>query len=283
MVGEILFSVVTPVLNGRDFAFRYVKCLQSQVYTYWEAIIVDDGSDDETINYLHDLTHRDPRFRLFSNPLTKSIKGPYQARNYALSLARGDYICFLDIDDFWHPDRLVSLSHLIDDSEVRPLLSYSSYYRIDISRGHAKKRFSSWPISPKFLISFTNIVPMLTACVSADLLRNNNIHFLPIHHEDYIFWRTVFQSVSISHIVVDCNALAYYSVSSSSLSGNKFQALRWLLACYDHLGYNCYQKVLACTSRFIFELISQFRSFLSGNFVSESRSIPTIINLMKNS
>ena len=115
MTSGIFFSVVTPVLNGHDYVLRYVNCLKSQVHTHWEALIVDDGSSDGTINLLRDLTYNDSRFRLFINPLTKSHKGPYQARNYALSYLRGDFVCFLDIDDFWHPDRLISLSSLIDD------------------------------------------------------------------------------------------------------------------------------------------------------------------------
>ena len=200
MASGIYFSVVTPVLNGHDYALRYVNCLKSQVYTHWEALIVDDGSSDGTINLLRDLTSSDSRFRLFTNPLTKSHKGPYQARNYALSYLRGDFVCFLDIDDFWHPDRLISLSSLIDDSEHKPLLIYSSYYRFDTSKCLAIKRFSTWPISPKVLIRFTNIVPMLTACVSKDLIRSQPVHFQPVSHEDYIFgghFLTMFQLLAL--------------------------------------------------------------------------------------
>ena len=64
MTSGIFFSVVTPVLNGHDYALRYVNCLKSQVHTHWEALIVDDGSSDGTINFLRDLTYSDSRFRL---------------------------------------------------------------------------------------------------------------------------------------------------------------------------------------------------------------------------
>ena len=113
MDNSIMFSVVTPVLNGREFASRYVQCLKSQVFTNWEACVVDDGSVDGTYTFLEELTSSDKRFRLFSNPLKKELDGPYQARNYALSCSRGRYICFLDIDDLWHPTRLSSLFDLI--------------------------------------------------------------------------------------------------------------------------------------------------------------------------
>ena len=157
-------------------------------------------------------------FVFFTNPLTKSHKGPYQARNYALSYLRGDFVCFLDIDDFgiriaW------SLSSLIDDCEHKPLLLYSSYYRFDTSKCLAIKRFSTWPISPKVLIRFTNIVPMLTACVSTDLIRSQPVHFQPVSHEDYIFWRSLFDNVPTSSIIVDTNALAYYTICPESFIG----------------------------------------------------------------
>ena len=119
MSRSILFSVITPVLNGQCFVPQFVHCLKTQRYTSWEALIVDDGSSDRIIDLLQSLTSNDPRFVLLRNPRIKQINGPYQARNHALSLVRGDYICFLDIDDFWHPERLAYLLGLLRD----PLLS----------------------------------------------------------------------------------------------------------------------------------------------------------------
>lgn len=271
--------MVTPVLNGVDFVSRYVLCLQAQVCPHWEALIVDDGSNDGTLNLLKLLTQDDSRFRVFRNTSVKQIDGPYQARNHALSFARGDYVCFLDIDDFWHPDRLASLSRLIEDAPVRPVLLYSSYIRVDASKRLAFNRFSTWPVSPKLLIRFVNIVPMLTSCISSDLLRSLNLRFLPVHHEDYIFWRTVIDNVPASKILVDSKSFAYYTISPASLSGNRFRALNWLLICYKHFGYNLFQRMFALALRSLFELISVMRSRLARLFSGELCFNPSDIGL----
>ena len=274
MPRTIFFSIVTPVLDGHDFVQRYVNCLKSQTYANWEALIADDGSSDGTIDLLHRLTFDDTRFRVFCNPRSKLINGPYQARNHALSLVRGNYVCFLDIDDLWHQERLASLYRLIEIPDVQPVLLYSSYFRIDTSRHMAFKRFSAWPISPKVLIRFVNIVPMLTSCVSAEFLSSFNIFFLPSYHEDYIFWRDVISKAPSSRILVDNNFLAYYNVDSSSQSGNKFRSVRWLFLCYDFFGYNFLQKVLAFILRSFFEILSILRSFFGTSASWEYRLIP---------
>ncbi len=265
MSDSLCFSVVTPVLNGRDFVSRYVSCLKSQVFRNWEALIVDDGSDDQTVELLHSLTHGDPRFRILFNPLVKQVNGPYQARNHALSLVRGDYICFLDIDDFWHPEWLASLSRHIEISSVKPLLLYSSYFRVDVTRRLAFKRHSSWPLSPKFLIRFMNIVPMLSSCVSAEFVTTLGLSFLPVNHEDYVFWKTVIDAVPVGRIFVDKKPMSFYNVSSNSLSGNKIIAYGWLLNCYSIFGYSFIQKIFALFLRIIFEMLAAICTALSGS------------------
>ena len=268
MTKSIQFCIVTPVLNGAEFVYRFVQCLQAQVYCDWHAYIIDDGSNDATLELFRDLTRDDPRFHLYCNESTKSISGPYQARNYGLNQVDGDYVCFLDIDDYWHPHRLLHLSHLINNSTPTPKLIYSSYYRVNRANTIISKRFSRWYLPPKLLISFVNIVPMLTSCISVSFLRSSRILFLPHHHEDYIFWRSVILSVPSSTILVDDHPLSYYLVSSNSLSGNKFRSLLWLANCYDHFGYNIFQKIAAFVCRFIFEIFGLVRSHLTRLFGS---------------
>ena len=136
-------------------------------------------------------------------------------------------------------------SSLIDDCEHKPLLLYSSYYRFDTSKCLAIKRFSTWPISPKVLIRLL-ILCLCLLHVYLKILYDSNVHFQPVSHEDYIFGGHFFDNVPTSSIIVDTNALAYYTISPESLSGNKFRALRWLLSCYEYFGYNFTKKYSLC-------------------------------------
>ncbi|AWL11242.1 Chondroitin synthase [Saliniradius amylolyticus] len=99
-----LVSIYMPTHNRLSLLPRAVKSIQAQTFTNFEAIIVDDGSSDETAQYLNQLSNEDPRFRVYRH---ESPKGACAARNLAISMARGEYITGLDDDDEFTPDRLL--------------------------------------------------------------------------------------------------------------------------------------------------------------------------------
>lgn len=101
-----LISVIMPCYNAATFVAESVASVFGQSHGNVELIVVDDGSSDGSERLLAELerTH-EGRMRLFH----ASRIGPYPARNLALSHARGDYVAFLDADDWWSPDALEKL------------------------------------------------------------------------------------------------------------------------------------------------------------------------------
>ncbi len=95
------FSVVTPTYNCAEFILRSYFCLQSQTFTDWEWIIVDDGSSDDTFEILKSIN--DPRVRPFRY---EKNSGRGYARDYALKQARGKWMVVWDVDDIFLPERL---------------------------------------------------------------------------------------------------------------------------------------------------------------------------------
>jgi hypothetical protein len=95
---EGLVSIVMPNYNGEDFLTAAVESVLAQDYAPLELVIVDDGSSDGSPRMLADLGRAHPeRIRCFAQP----NRGPYPARNLGLARARGEYIAFLDADDYW--------------------------------------------------------------------------------------------------------------------------------------------------------------------------------------
>ena len=88
-------SIIIPVFNGEEHISQCVQTLQNQIYNNWEAIFVNDGSNDNTIKYLNYYANQDNRIFIYS----QSNQGAAKAREYGLSKITGDYITFLDIDD----------------------------------------------------------------------------------------------------------------------------------------------------------------------------------------
>lgn len=97
-----LVSIVIPTWNRRDMLMEALESVRSQRWKRWEAIVVDDGSDDGTIEAVERLAAQDSRFVLIRRP----HEGVCRARNSGLEAARGDYIAFLDSDNVWTPQYL---------------------------------------------------------------------------------------------------------------------------------------------------------------------------------
>lgn len=95
-----LVSVIIPVYNRQDTIARALDSVLGQTYQNIEVIIVDDGSDDNTMAVLN--SYSDSRIRIFS----QNHKGACAARNRGINEAKGFYIAFQDSDDEWMPDKL---------------------------------------------------------------------------------------------------------------------------------------------------------------------------------
>lgn len=89
-------SVIIPVYNAEDFLKRCLDSVINQTYTDWEVIAIDDGSKDNSYKILSEYASKDSRFRV----ATQENQGPGYTRNKAISTVNGDYIVFLDADDY---------------------------------------------------------------------------------------------------------------------------------------------------------------------------------------
>lgn len=93
-------SVIMPVYNAQEYIKTAIESVLHQDFDDFELIIVNDGSDDNTLNVINQFD--DSRISLINQPR----KGPGAARNRALERAAGEYIMFLDSDDFFLDDAL---------------------------------------------------------------------------------------------------------------------------------------------------------------------------------
>jgi glycosyltransferase involved in cell wall biosynthesis len=108
-----LISVIIPVYNGEEYLTECLDSIAAQHYPNMELIVVDDGSTDGTLDVLN--AHPLPKTIV---PLTPN-QGVYKARNLALSMAKGDFICLFDCDDIMADGNLKRLSaHLVAHPDV---------------------------------------------------------------------------------------------------------------------------------------------------------------------
>lgn len=112
-----LISVIIPVYNGQKYIERCLTAIQRQTYTNLEIIVVNNASTDNTLSLCTTIAQKDPRIKIYNT----TIKGVSNARNLGLDKAQGQYIGFVDADDYIELDMYEYLYKLLME------------YRADIS------------------------------------------------------------------------------------------------------------------------------------------------------
>lgn len=112
-MNNLKFSIVIPTYNRAGTIKRCLDSVVQQTYSNWEAIVVDNFSEDNTEEIVK--SYNDSRILYYKNHNYGIIA---VSRNYAIDRASGDWICFLDSDDSWATDKLEQLLLYVNDYDL---------------------------------------------------------------------------------------------------------------------------------------------------------------------
>ena len=112
MYGKV--SVIVPVYNVERYLDRCIESITNQTYSNIEVLLIDDGSTDRSFYKCNKWTETDKRIRV----IHKKNAGLGMARNTGIEHATGDYICFVDSDDYIQPQTIELAYELARDSEA---------------------------------------------------------------------------------------------------------------------------------------------------------------------
>src|SRR5690606_20356893 len=118
------FSIIIPVYNLENFVSRCIESVICQEFNSWEAIVINDGSKDRSLEVVKSLTKADRRFRV----IDKRNEGLSAARNDGLIASKGEYIIFLDGDDWLQDNALLEIVTQIQNNTVDVLVHTMKYY-----------------------------------------------------------------------------------------------------------------------------------------------------------
>lgn len=230
-----IVSVIVPIYNVEEYLTRALDSLLAQSFQDWEAILVNDGSTDFSGAIADEYARNDSRFIV----IHQKNNGVSFARNQGLNVASGDYICFLDADDFYHSQALELCTDLAKKENADLVaFTYNRRYRVSNIIRHLLHLPESCP-SPKTITNppylFTkNIFKYATEYSSSSdipkkwavkhcqpwrcLYRHNcikNIRFIRgIIYEDFPWWSEVL--LHIKRTVILNLPLYYYYPNSQS-------------------------------------------------------------------
>lgn len=221
-----LVSIIMPNYNSEKYVRATIQSVLDQTYQNWELIFVDDCSTDSSLEIVK--SFGDDRIKVFQN---ETNSGAAVSRNYALRMAQGKWMAFLDSDDLWIPEKLEKQLAFMVENDIH--FSYSDYEVIDEDN--------------KVMSTFR---PRLEVCKYEDILKHNHIGCLTaiynaeklgkvlmpveaIKREDLACWLDILKTGVTAHCLHEC--LAKYKVHSNSVSSNKFKMMKYQWNVYRNL------------------------------------------------
>jgi len=213
-----LVSIITPVYNAEYFISDTIKSVIQQTYEKWEMIIVDDCSIDNSYEIIMSFAEKDERIRCIR--LTNN-SGVAEARNVALKVAKGEFICFLDADDLWVSHKLQQQIDFMKKNKYA--ISFTAYELIDKNNKPLKKIISIPKKVTYYQLLKGNVIGCLTIMINRSLIGE---FLMPkIRHEDYATWLSLLKRGYDAYGINE--VLAQYRYIPTSLSGNKFKVFKW--------------------------------------------------------
>jgi glycosyltransferase involved in cell wall biosynthesis len=223
---ENLISVIVPVYNVENFLPRCVDSLLRQTYTNIEIILINDGSTDQSGVICDVYGKKDARVKVFH----QENKGLSGARNAGVFFAKGDYVAFVDSDDFIADTMLERLYNLLvqnncdiaqcrylkfdDDKKIK--LAQNTNYKTEISD-------SCGFLKEFFLSSDINNTVVWNKLYKSELVFN--LPFIEGKTNEDEFW-TYKVFAAAKNIVVTNEELYYYYQRPDSIMGSKFSIAR---------------------------------------------------------
>lgn len=158
-----LISVIVPVFNNEKYLSGTLKALSNQTYKNLEVILVNDGSVDSSLEICENFAKNHPNFIV----LNQENKGVSVARNYGMTVAKGEYIAFCDGDDLPDNDLYETLYNLAveNNSEISTVNLRIVFENGKININHYKP-FKLWTSTKDFVKDFLTEFSSMSACIA---------------------------------------------------------------------------------------------------------------------
>lgn len=172
-----LVTVIVNCFNGAAFLRQAIESVIAQTWDNWEMVFWDNQSTDDSEAIVK--SFKDPRIRYYYAPTHTLL---YEARNYAIEKAEGEFLAFLDVDDCWLPEKLEQQIDLFRDPEVG--IAYGNFWIENLRKGKRwiaySRRLPEGYVLDRLLENYR--VGLLTLMVRRGALPANAAPFDPRYH-----------------------------------------------------------------------------------------------------
>lgn len=174
------YSIIIPVYNVEKYIRKCLESIYNQTYNNYEVIIINDGSKDNSKLIIEEYVKKDNRFKNYN----KDNGGLSDARNYGLKYVRGDYILFVDADDYIDINLLKKLSYYDEYDIIKFKINViSSNYKLVRKE---KTLCNSKEVSCNELFDIEFCEPAWTYAYKTSFFKDNNFKYAKGKiHEDF--------------------------------------------------------------------------------------------------
>lgn len=221
-----LVSVIMPNYNGEKYLAEAIESVLNQTYTHWELIAVDDGSKDNSVSIIQTYASKDNRIKLVINPINKGLSA---SRNEGLKVCEGEFVCFLDSDDIFLPNKLADqVKCLLENGSVG--LVYSNQLIGDEKLNITDRSVYVMPtIGLKEFMSIRNLFSTLCVMIRRSVIKEVGYFDVSLAGgEDWDYWIRCSEKTSFYHLKTD---VAVYRLHSAQMHHNmpKMKSARELI------------------------------------------------------
>jgi glycosyltransferase involved in cell wall biosynthesis len=216
-----------PLYNSELFLQQAIESIQSQTFSNWELIIIDDASVDSSVELARAFEMEDTRIKVFSN---KKNQGAAVARNIGIELAVGRFIAFLDSDDLWASDKLELQLKFMENNNAS--LCYG-YYQLMGESGKILNKVKKPPMMLTFSTMLKkNHIGCLTAMYDTKTLGKRYMPDIR-KRQDYAMWLMILKCIPYAVCIPE--VIGYYRQRKNSISSNKIDMLRYNYSVFHDL------------------------------------------------
>jgi len=207
-MNQLSVSILIPLYNGIEFLPECIKSVQNQIYTNWEIIIGINGHHEHS--QIHNIakTFSGPKITVKWYP----SKGKPNTMNLMVAVAKYDTVCILDVDDYWHPNKLqqqVNVKHMWD------IVGTQCYY---VRGNTVTKQKPKIPVGK--VTEFFSCNPMINSSV---MMNKRDAVFEDVFLDDYALWfRLQYENKSFYNLPTPLVYHRLHSGSHFNGTNNKF-------------------------------------------------------------
>ena len=213
-------SIIIPVHNAEKFIGKTIESVLNQTYKNWEMLIFNDKSKDNSLKIIKKYSEKDERIKVVDS---KENVGVVAARNKLIEIATGEFIAFLDADDYWKQNKLEKQIKFMRKNNA--LISCTEYTRVTEDEKEINDIIIKEIITYEDMLK-NNYLGCLTVIYNANKLGKRYFKERK-KNEDYVLWLEIVKETKIIFGLKE--TLAFYRVLNNSRSSNKIKVAkdRW--------------------------------------------------------